>query len=351
MHFGYDEGGHTISRTEPTADGGQRQWQYTWNAEGRLTAATTADGERWHYRYDAFGRRIVKERTVLGDIGREHIAERIEFTWAEDSLVEQVRTGADRVTRLTSWERHPSDDRPLTQSSRELTVGAVIDEQFTAVLTDPIGTPTGLVTAEGEVTWQRTGTLWGQDAPGTPAGMPLRMPGQYLDAETGLHYNHQRYYDPSTGRYLSPDPLGLAPALNPLTYVRNPLTQADPLGLAPVCPDNYAWFSNPNRNYITEVGEHRVTKGFSQQYVRESEHVMPWKAISDSGIPTGGPGHEITVSMPYHEHQWGSRGRGGGVSSTGSSLVAKAGRAVWPACCRPGVTRRPTPRWWSTPST
>ncbi|MFD8463152.1 RHS repeat-associated core domain-containing protein [Streptomyces antimycoticus] len=60
---------------------------------------------------------------------------------------------------------------------------------------------------------------------------PLRFPGQYADPETGLHYNLFRYYDPETARYLTPDPLGLAPADNPHTYVVNPLTWADPLGL------------------------------------------------------------------------------------------------------------------------
>ncbi|WP_286157426.1 RHS repeat-associated core domain-containing protein, partial [Streptomyces somaliensis] len=60
-------------------------------------------------------------------------------------------------------------------------------------------------------------------------------PGQYYDPETGLHYNVFRHYDPETARYLSPDPLGLAPAPNPAAYVDNPHTWTDPLGLAP-CP-------------------------------------------------------------------------------------------------------------------
>lgn len=36
---------------------------------------------------------------------------------------------------------------------------------------------------------------------------PFRFPGQYFDEETGFHENWNRYYEPLTGRYLSPEPL------------------------------------------------------------------------------------------------------------------------------------------------
>ncbi|MDK2632494.1 RHS repeat-associated core domain-containing protein [Pantoea stewartii subsp. indologenes] len=38
----------------------------------------------------------------------------------------------------------------------------------------------------------------------------LRMQGQYLDRETGLHYNLFRYYDPDSGRFTQHDLIGLA---------------------------------------------------------------------------------------------------------------------------------------------
>jgi len=74
---------------------------------------------------------------------------------------------------------------------------------------------------------------------------PLRFPGQYHDPETGLHYNFFRYYDPSTAHYLSADLLGVSPNPNNAhTYVSNPLTWTDPLGLAP--------YPNTRTNRIAE---------------------------------------------------------------------------------------------------
>ena len=60
----------------------------------------------------------------------------------------------------------------------------------------------------------------------------LRFQGQYLDRDTGLHYNTFRYYDPDIGRFISPDPIGLNGGINLWRYTINPIMRADPLGWA-----------------------------------------------------------------------------------------------------------------------
>jgi len=58
----------------------------------------------------------------------------------------------------------------------------------------------------------------------------LRFQGQYLDRDTGLHYNTFRYYDPDIGRFISPDPIGLAGGINLYQYAPNPVSWIDPWG-------------------------------------------------------------------------------------------------------------------------
>ncbi|MGH9059161.1 MAG: RHS repeat domain-containing protein, partial [Acidimicrobiales bacterium] len=220
--YAYDRQGRLVSRQEA---GGA--WAYSWDPLDRLTGVRTPDGTTWRYHYDPLGRRIAKQRLTAGPAGPV-VAEEVTFVWSGQHLVEQIhRDGQGRLLVLT-WDHHPGTTRPVTQTEH---LGEGV--RFFSFVTNPIGTPVDLVDSRGVLAWHGTTTLWGKAKPQRIAGTstPLRFPGQYADDETGLHYNVFRYYDPATGRYLSQDPLGLAPAPDPVGYVPNPLLQADPLGL------------------------------------------------------------------------------------------------------------------------
>ena len=115
--------------------------------------------------------------------------------------------------------------------------------------------PQELTNAQGQVIWQASYKTWGSTVAEewkikTLAGNPihkldegdspdkadqqqnLRFQGQYLDRDTGLHYNTFRYYDPDVGRFICPDPIGLAGGINLGSYAPNPITWIDPWGWA-----------------------------------------------------------------------------------------------------------------------
>ncbi|MFD0922308.1 RHS repeat-associated core domain-containing protein [Saccharopolyspora rosea] len=221
--FRYDAQGRLVGRTDRTG----RTWHYAWDSHDRLVAVTTPEGVVWRYRYDPVGRRIAKQRLAPD---ASTVVEQVEFAWDGGTLIEQVHTDPNGVRTVTTWAHRPDDGAPVAQLER---VGSL--ERFHAIVTDQVGTPTELVDPAGSLAWHGRTSLWGRElpAPRGAATTPLRFPGQYADAETGLNYNVYRYYDPATGRYLSQDPLGLAPAPNPVAYVGNPHREADPLGLMP----------------------------------------------------------------------------------------------------------------------
>ncbi|MFI7601911.1 RHS repeat-associated core domain-containing protein [Actinoplanes sp. NPDC049681] len=218
--YRYDRAGRLIRRQEPDGHGGLRIWTYRWNADGQLQGVVTPDGGRWRYRYDALGRRIAKQRLAGAPAGAPldgPAAAQVDVSWDGPTIVEE----SDSAGQVTTWQHDLDGLRPLLQ----------LDGRLRLAVCDPNGAPTDLVDADGTVSWRSAAGLWGQEhAPA--AGTSLRFPGQHADPESGLHYNLHRYYDPRTGRYVSPDPLGLGAGPSPVRYVDNPLLEIDPLGLA-----------------------------------------------------------------------------------------------------------------------
>uniref|UniRef100_UPI0006EBCD1C DUF6531 domain-containing protein n=1 Tax=Streptomyces torulosus TaxID=68276 RepID=UPI0006EBCD1C len=280
VRYVHDALGRMILRQKTRLSRKADTWRYEWDVEDRLMSVTTPDGTHWRYTYDPLGRRTAKLR--MAEDGQT-VAERIEFTWDGTTLCEQTTTSPSLPNPVTvTWDyqgRHP-----VAQTERIRTADAPqheIDSRFFSIVTDLVGSPTELVDEQGDIAWRTRATLWGSTtwAADSSAYTPLRFPGQYFDPESGLHYNYFRHYDPETARYLTPDPLGLAPAPNPAVYVRNPHTWSDPLGLAPEeCKDTVSGYRKQTnhpmsqRIHVDENGNVTIT-GKGALYVNLSGEI------------------------------------------------------------------------------
>ncbi|GHB15749.1 hypothetical protein GCM10010377_01460 [Streptomyces viridiviolaceus] len=297
IHYEYDAAGRVVLRRRTRLSRKADIWRYTWDGDDRLTSVVTPDGTVWRYLYDPLGRRIAKQRLTADGQG---VAEETRFTWDGPHLVEQVttRAGSSEVSSLT-WER--DGVRPLTQTERATLADApqhVVDERFYAIATDLVGTPTELVSEAGEVVWRADATLWGLMADeDRGASTPLRFPGQYFDPESQLHQNFLRSYDPIAAAYISADPLGLDAGPNPRSYVSNPLSWYDYLGLL-TCAENAEKLA---KNLAREgrakgpgqAAAHIVPSGMKRNKAAETRALLERYGVdindAANGIPLGHP--------------------------------------------------------------
>ncbi|MEM6991432.1 MAG: DUF6531 domain-containing protein [Myxococcota bacterium] len=220
--YEYEGEGRLVAKTG--TDGGI--WAYRWNDEGNLTEVSTPEGSTISFRYDPFGRRI--EKRARGKITRWLWNGNVPcHEWTEDdpdaSANDLPAANDGSGPNTTTWLFEPGTFTPMAR---------IDDDGAASIVADHLGTPLEVVDGAGRRVWTGNADSRGTMSPaGAPEGCPFRFPGQYADAETGLHYNRFRYYDPQMGAYISRDPIGLRGGLRYYGYVGDPFGRCDPLGL------------------------------------------------------------------------------------------------------------------------
>jgi RHS repeat-associated protein len=213
-HYTYDANGNVLTRYLSPTD----QIVNHWDARDRLIGADVTDSSGTNsvaYRYDADGQRVAQ--TVAGQETR--------FLVDENGPVAQVlQAYAPDGTVQVSYV-HGQD---LISQSR--------NGQRSFYLVDGLGSTRALADAHGKVTDRYTYDAFGRLLAVTGSTVnDYIFAGEYWDANVGLDYLRARYYDPATGRFVSPDPLqGQAAgprAFNLYVYAsNNPVNRIDPLG-------------------------------------------------------------------------------------------------------------------------
>jgi RHS repeat-associated protein len=208
--YSYDAAGHTTGYSGMT---------FGYSDSGRLK--TVSGSASATYQYNALGERVKKVANGTTTY----------FVYDEAGHLIGEYDGSGNLVQETVW----MNDIPVATLRPN---GSAIDVYY--VHTDHLNTPRRITRpSDNVIIWR-----WDSDPFGTTAANEdpdgdqndfvyhLRFPGQYLDEETGLHYNYFRDYDPVIGRYVESDPIGLAGGLNTYAYVAaNPLSFVDPLGL------------------------------------------------------------------------------------------------------------------------
>ncbi len=215
---------------------------YAWDALGRLREVRSLSGTIARYDYDHRGLRNAKTvgakaTRYLHDAQRRLLAE----LDAHGRLTRQYLYLADLPLAVIDTPDGrplaPLKEEPLESIAADLVRIAQSwfgdDERLVWLHANHLGAPEAATDAAGNVLWRADYAPFGAArVEATDFTLHLRLPGQYFDPETGLHYNRQRYYHPGHGQYLSPDPLGTPDGPNPYAYVAfNPLRFVDPNGL------------------------------------------------------------------------------------------------------------------------
>lgn len=223
--FEYDLCGRLIRKTS-----GEEEIQYQYDAMDRLIAIKQGQ-TKTTYRYDADHRRISKTRLEINRQGNWSVIETIRYLYQ----------GKNEIGSCD--EAGVFYDKRMLGFGQGAEVGAAVAIQcggrMYAPLHDHNGSVVGLIDAEeGTLEQAYSYTAFGEeemyDSHGerTVTENPWRYASKRVDEESGLIFFGRRYYDPSIGRWLTPDPMGFEAGSNLYAYVfNNPLSYFDLYGL------------------------------------------------------------------------------------------------------------------------
>lgn len=116
---------------------------------------------------------------------------------------------------------------------------------------------------------------------------PWRFAAKYTDSQTHLVFFGRRHYDPSSGRWITPDPKGYNDTVNLYTFVlNNPLSRLDHYGLvADYFPDTPPRFHTPWGGFA-QVGSD-LSYAFGWTLSNTSYHLVPIPGVRNALISTG----------------------------------------------------------------
>lgn len=239
QHRGTDYRYDIYGRTTEKRKTGER-WLYRYDSEHRLIQVLHQPVSHTRpecvvdFRYDVLGRRVSKRvhyRRMEGTGGGpQYRARETRFLWEGPRLLAEYTndSSGDNVQVYAYSDQHSF--APLARID-----GAGEVYYFHCQVN---GQPEAMTDSAGETVWcgepDIRGKITSENSNLVLTGrgqQNLMMQGQYLDRETGLHYNLHRYYDPDSGRFTQHDPIGLAGGINLYQYAPNPLGWIDPLGL------------------------------------------------------------------------------------------------------------------------
>jgi RHS repeat-associated protein len=218
--FVYDAGGNITSDTRSGV-----AYVYAYNARNRMSTATVGGVLKGTYTYNGLEQLAIRVTSNMTPSGTTHFIHDL----AGNVIAETAgggATGATGTVREYIWL--PEGEITPTFASRAQVDRplAVVNAVNTTPVTwfvhvDHLARPIKMTSTTKASVWDAVWQPWGSahTITGT-AVLDARFPGQWFQLETGLHYNWNRTYDPSIGRYTQADPLGFVDGPSVYGYAR-----------------------------------------------------------------------------------------------------------------------------------